>query len=267
MASAAVRRIAFAGGDGSALVQVAPAADAPVVLLIHPANLQASCWAEVMEKLPDFTCVAIDLLGHGDSRRLESYSVDRWVDECIDLLSELDLSDVHVVGASVGAAVAVGLASARPHIVRTLITVGGATHPASTEIDQEFRAAVETLGPAGVLAEAVAIEPGMTRARIAHAMETLSRNDAKDVLGIWGAAAVADARPLFGEVSCPTLAVVGELDSSCPPTESAEFARATLGRLVVLPGYGHLPMLTAASAVADAIAAHIRTHDFRRLPS
>lgn len=263
VSAAGLRRFAFAGERGSALLS-GELVDGPVILLVHPANLQAACWSAVAERLSGRACVAIDLSGHGRSQRRASYSIDSWVEECATLIDELAVPAVHVVGASVGAAVAVGLAAAHPDVVMSLTTVGGAIRPASAGIDEVFRATIEADGPVATLADAVSAEPDMSPATAALAVDQLSTNSAADVLGIWHAAAGADVRGLLDAVGCPTLALVGELDSSCPPDESAEFARATGGRLAILQGCGHLPMYTAVDEVAAAIDAHVCSHDSRQ---
>ncbi len=65
-----------------------------------------------------------------------------------------------------------------------------------------------------------------------------------------------DYRPIFGEVQCPTLVIVGEHDWICGPVWNRALAGAIPGaRLVEMPGVGHLPQYEAPAAFRAAIDA------------
>jgi pimeloyl-ACP methyl ester carboxylesterase len=251
-------RISFRGGAGSALRTASVATEAPRVLFIHPANLQASTWWRVGVRLPEtWSCAAIDLSGHGDSVRSPDYGVAAWTQESVDLLDALGWDDVHLVGASVGAAVVARLAVDHPERVRSVTCVGGAFRRVpDIEIDV-FLAALGLEGAVALLTGAVSQDAGMTDDLAAAAQADLSANPDEQVRQIWSAAAIAEGLIDAAGVRCPTLAIVGEQDLACPVEDSAAFARDTGGRLHVLLGHGHLPMYTAADAVAELIARHV----------
>ena len=63
-----------------------------------------------------------------------------------------------------------------------------------------------------------------------------------------------DSTPRLGEIRVPVLVVVGEEDTLTPPAESRKIAEGVPdGRLVVLPGAGHLANLEAPEAFNAAL--------------
>ncbi|ADB54019.1 alpha/beta fold hydrolase [Conexibacter woesei] len=231
------------------------------VLLVHPANLGGCCWTSVAERLAGehgATCVAIDLRGHGGSDRRGPFGVAEWADDCAAVLDALELPAVHLVGASVGAAVAVELAVRRPAAIRSLTTVGGAFLPAE-QFAGPLLDAIDARGPEQALREHAAqdaLAPGSDTALADRVAADLSVNDAATAAAIWLASLRTDFRPLAGALRAPALAVVGEHDTTCPPDESAAFARLTGARLELLDGIGHLPMYEAPARLAALLAAH-----------
>lgn len=261
--SVAVRR----HGRISVRTWTSGAPDDETLVLLHPANLGSGCWDAVAARLAErFACIAVDLRGHGDADRGGPYGVAGWADDCAPLLDELAGTTVHLVGASVGAAIAVELTARAPERVRTLTGIGGAYLPAPEDAGELTREIV-ALGPTEALRRHLVLDaladdaPPALAARVAR---DLSENDAETVTAIWRAALATDVRPALAalaEVAC--LAIVGEHDRTCPPAESAWFADATGGRLERLPGVGHLPIYEAPATVAALLTHHIDLHPTR----
>lgn len=254
------RATTVAGPAGRLAVRVTGQAGGATVLLVHPANLGAGCWTAVAELLAagGATCVAVDLRGHGGSDRRGPFGVAEWAEDCAAVLDALALDPVHLVGASVGAAVAVELAVRRPDAVRSLTTAGGAFLPAEDAAGPLLEA-IEALGPAAALREHAArdaLAPGSDPALAERVATDVSVNDAATTGAIWRASLWTDVRPHAAALRAPALAVVGEHDTTCPPDESAAFARLTGARLELLAGVGHLPMHEAPARLAALIAGH-----------
>jgi 3-oxoadipate enol-lactonase len=268
-------RVPLAGGETDAEVAVVSGSAGPLhvrvsgsfarvdeaVLLVHPANLQAASWAAVIEGLKESTvCVAPDLRGHGGSHRSAdgAYSVADWADDCSAVLDAFALNRVHLVGASVGAAVVVELAARRPREIATVATIGGAFVP-GTGSGAALLNALHALGPAAALRRHVA-DDALAQDAAAELVDAvvgdLSENDAATVAAIWRAAQATDVRPHLNNLDAPCLAVVGESDRTCPPDESRWFALQTGARFEQLPGVGHLPMYESPADVAALIAEH-----------
>ncbi|MEV8632994.1 alpha/beta fold hydrolase [Streptosporangium sp. NPDC051023] len=250
------RTVETAAGPLSVLFRPGAPGTTPV-LFLHPANLSARCWHPLAGRLPAGRgWIALDLRGHGESARSESYDVAAWAEDSAHVLTSLGVRGAHLVGASAGAAVAVELAARRPDLVASIVTVGGAFRPADPE-EGGLIEDIVALGPEAALRR----HTTTAVATLEHAEAVtadLSRNDAATTIAIWRAASATDTEPRTDGVRCPALVVVGELDRTCPPPESAWFAQAVGARLEIMPGVGHLPMYEAPAALAALLTEHLR---------
>lgn len=94
----------------------------PPMVLLHGLGEQRSGWPEVLERLAEgFRVFAFDLRGHGDSDWPGDYSLKLMRDDVAGALDELGLSDVVLVGHSMGAAVAFYVVMQRPDLVSRLV--------------------------------------------------------------------------------------------------------------------------------------------------
>ncbi len=91
----------------------------PPVVLLHGLTGRASHWAPVAHALPGYRVIAADLRGHGDSPRAATYTLADHTADVIALLEET--GPAHLVGHSLGAAIAWLVATERPDLVRTLV--------------------------------------------------------------------------------------------------------------------------------------------------
>ena len=102
--------------------------DAPAVLLLHGFLGAASDWDEVAAALADgFRCIAVDLPGHGESVGLgdEAYTFEGTLAALADTLDGLGVARCRVVGYSMGARLALGLALRMPERVARLVLESG----------------------------------------------------------------------------------------------------------------------------------------------
>ncbi|MEZ4237114.1 MAG: alpha/beta fold hydrolase [Myxococcota bacterium] len=101
--------------------------DGVPVLFVHGNASSATFWEEAMLALPaGFRGLAPDLRGYGDTEDLRidaTRGVGDWVDDLLALVDALGLGPVHLVGHSLGGAVAFGLVAARPTAFRTVTLV------------------------------------------------------------------------------------------------------------------------------------------------
>lgn len=110
------------GGDGSGL---------PPVLLLHGSGPGVTAWANWRPVLPALVAagrrvLAPDQLGFGGTATGEDRQYGRaaWTSHALALLDELGVPEVDVVGNSMGGAVALSLACARPAAVRRIVLMG-----------------------------------------------------------------------------------------------------------------------------------------------
>jgi pimeloyl-ACP methyl ester carboxylesterase len=102
------------------------AGEGPVVVLIHGMAGSSRSWLPVMRLLArDFTVIAPDLLGHGESAKpMGDYSLGAYASGLRDLLvGALGVERATVVGQSLGGGVAMQLAYQHPELCERLVLV------------------------------------------------------------------------------------------------------------------------------------------------
>src|SRR5688500_15435487 len=78
-------------------------ADGPTVFLAHATGFHARCWDQVVARLPEFRCIALDMRGHGLSSKPEPPYPWRYFGEDVAALGrELHLEGALAVGHSKG---------------------------------------------------------------------------------------------------------------------------------------------------------------------
>ncbi|HME71231.1 MAG TPA: alpha/beta fold hydrolase [Myxococcota bacterium] len=99
----------------------------PVILLIHGMAGSSRTWLEVMPLLArDYTVIAPDLLGHGESAKpISDYSLGAYASGLRDLLvGALGIESATLVGQSLGGGIAMQLAYQHPELCERLVLVG-----------------------------------------------------------------------------------------------------------------------------------------------
>jgi pimeloyl-ACP methyl ester carboxylesterase len=99
--------------------------DGEVLLLIHGMAGSSESWRSVIPQLSKkFRVIAPDLLGHGESAKPRSdYSLGAFAVFLRDLLDELGVSQVTVVGHSLGGGVAMQFVYQHPDYVKRLVLI------------------------------------------------------------------------------------------------------------------------------------------------
>jgi pimeloyl-ACP methyl ester carboxylesterase len=286
-------------GTGEMFVRSAPAADgAEPALFVHGLGGSSTNWTDLMDLLrrppadgpdgrdgPALACEALDLPGFGFSPVPASgdYSIDAMAVSVSDLIEERGYWPVHIVGNSLGGAVAVRLAGRRPDLVRTLTLVS----PAMPDLRPRVLPLRLTLlcapgvGPwllgraeqmsaehrASIVIRDVYADPGRVHPkRRAEEVAEMGRRDAlgyaDDVLLAAGRGLVAEylrhgPRSLWRDaarVTAPTVVIYGSHDRLVRPSVAAHAARAFRGaRVVLLPRTGHVAMMERPGLVANEI--------------
>lgn len=233
------------------------------VVMIHGFGGDHNAWRMLVAAaaLPR-PVLAIDLPGHGRSPAGAS-TFAAIVQQAADAIVRQGVTDAHVVGHSLGAAVSVGVAEAGRFATRSLFLLAPAG--LGSEIDGKFltgfcqaRSQAElapwmsmlVVDPANIPAVFVEVT-AETRARlgVADAQQRLAQNlfpGGKQAFSIH--AALAD-------MAVPRQIVVGSADRIIPPAHSQDLP-APIARHV-LPGIGHMPQIEAVDAVARLLVAHV----------
>src|SRR3954449_4498982 len=104
----------------------------PPVLLLHGSGpgTTAAAWDPLVAALaPRHRVIAPDLLGFGSTPRPAGSLRAAWTQQALELADALGLESFAVVGNSVGAAIALSVANARPGAVTSVVGVGAMGHP------------------------------------------------------------------------------------------------------------------------------------------
>jgi len=114
-------------GGSSLRLRILEAGAGSPVLLLHPAAWFAAQWSPLLPHLPEHRLLCLDLPGHGLSDGVDYRSHDprdHTVAMLRQLLSELGLGAVPIVGNSLGGMAALWLAIDEPRLVSRLVILG-----------------------------------------------------------------------------------------------------------------------------------------------
>jgi len=222
------------------------AARSPIVF-IHGLGGNHAMWLYQVPAFCDrFPVITVDLRGHGQSTDGDvDFSMADMARDIARLLRNLGVARAHMVGLSLGGMVAQQLALDSPVVVASLVladTLAGA--PAGAEalmrdalrfIEESSMAAIAEARITNAFSDRV--DPTMRD----YLIDQVARNDKAAYVRAARAAFGFNSRERLGEISVPTLVIVGEDDRVTPPVCSEELAAGIRGaRLARIPGGGHI---------------------------
>ncbi|MGI9188194.1 MAG: alpha/beta fold hydrolase [Gaiellales bacterium] len=224
------------------------------VLLLCGLGDDLSAWdAQVGSFSEQHRVTVIDNRGVGRSSLPEGeFTVRDMAADAIALCDELDISRAHVMGFSMGGAIAQELALARPDLVRSLVIVGSWAYS-----DQLFRNFIESsIYFAGLADDEERFLRYFLGSTYSHAVWEDGRIDAfaaaflehphPQELEAFQRTARAildhDTRDRLGAITAPTLVIHGDEDIICPPRHSHQIASLIPGaQLIGVPNQAHQP--------------------------
>jgi pimeloyl-ACP methyl ester carboxylesterase len=243
------------------------------VLAIHAGVNDRRSWQHVVERLsPRHRCVAYDMRGFGETTYERE---DGWspVDDALAVLDAAALERPVVIACSMGGETAVDLALAQPDRVAGLALIGtairGAPYPDIEEgPTADLNARIEAAGARGELDEVGRLDAWMWLDGPA-AEEGRVRGPARELFLEMNARAlraedpgeqaeIPAAWPRLGEITAPTLVMIGRLDAEDVQVIGEQAAGIIPGaRLRFLDGVAHVPHLEGDPATLDEIAAFV----------
>ncbi len=102
----------------------------PDVVFVHGISASHFIWAKVIEKMHEkFRVTNLDLPGFGRSSKSTrlSYDLDTQADRLITILDKLNVKSCVLVGSSMGAVIALRVASLKPYLVTKVVAISPAT--------------------------------------------------------------------------------------------------------------------------------------------
>ena len=211
--------------------------------------------------------VTMDLRGMGESSAdwpaRADYSDTAIASDVVALIDALDLDDVIVVGTSLGAAAAVLAAVDAPGRVRGLVLVGPFVRAVPMKWWQSAAFKALLAPPWGRKAwvgyYGSKLYPGPQPADLDGYVADLGRTMAEPgrmkALRALAANTHAESGAVLGDVSVPTVVVMGSADPDFPDpaAEAHTVAQATRGTVVMVDGSGHYPQADQPDVVAAAV--------------
>jgi pimeloyl-ACP methyl ester carboxylesterase len=249
----------FDGGEG------------PPLLLVHGYGGAAWNFSELAPLLPGRRLLIPDLPGHGGSTPLPAApTLAGFADMLGGLCDAEGLSEVDVVGHSMGGVVALRLAERRPQLVRSLVLAASAGITSSTRLSEIFIALVGVIRPGRIAArrvERIAESPRLRRlvfggfevsnpaALTERAVHGFLRPAElhMDALAAGLALVRDDPREGLGGVRCPVLVLWGARDRQVPVADGFEYARRLRAPIRVIADCGHLLIGERPDVCARAI--------------
>jgi 3-oxoadipate enol-lactonase len=250
--------------------QAAKDAHAPDVLWLQGLNAPAAAWAVQLAYFArTHRCIALDTRGVGQSDAPEGpYTTKQLADDALRVLDACGVRRAHLVGLSLGGAVAQELALGHSDRVRSLALLGSFSHqtprararleawralyPLATQ-SPELRTAWEKQAYAWLFTEKF----WRSEANVRAALRFAASQPLQPVSGFRGqtdAALSHDTRDRLGTLRVPTLVAHGVLDQLAPAPEAEEMARSIPeAELLLVPGVGHAVNLEGQRAVNAAL--------------
>ena len=239
--------------------------DLPPTILLHGGGANSHWWDHLAPSLAtDGPLFALDFRGHGDSEYPEERRVGAFNDDLEALVKHLGRDDVHLVGHSLGAAVALDHASRHPR-TRSAVLVDLAR---GSDKGTGRRARLALALRRNYASHDEAVERFRFLPESSHPDEALRRSIAEHSVreepdgrhgykfdGAWFSLP-PKPRPDPASVTCPVLLVRGA-ESHLLSVEAAEAFVAELpeGRFVEIPEAGHHVLIDQPESLIEAIHA------------
>ncbi|MET0455972.1 MAG: alpha/beta hydrolase [Mycobacterium sp.] len=256
-------------------VKIVGTPDGPTVMLAHGFGCDQNLWRLVTARLaPNFRVVLFDHVGAGASDP-SAWDADRYAsltsyaDDVLDILRELELTDVVFVGHSVAAMIGVLAAVAEPERFAGLVLLT----PSPRYLDDDgYRGGFSRADIDDLLESLESNYLGWSRAMAPTIMGTPERPELGDeltdsfcrtepsmALVFARTTFLSDNRADLGRVSVPTLVIECAHDTLAP-REVGAYVHEHIGgsELVTLDAAGHCPHLSAPDETAAAIASFVR---------
>ena len=252
-------------------VHVLGDADAPTIMLAHGFGCDQNLWRLITARLiPRFRVVLFDHVGSGasdpsawDESRYSS--LEGYADDILDIVAQLDLTDVVFVGHSVAAMMGVLAVAADPSRFAGLVLLT----PSPCYLDDgDYRGGFSRADIGELLDSLESNYLGWSRAMAPNIMgtpdrpelgdeltESFCRTDPARALVFARTTFLSDNRSDLERVSIPTLVIECAHDTLAPREVGDYVHRKITGsELVTLDANGHCPHLSAPDATANAIA-------------
>lgn len=247
------------------------AGEGPPLVLLHGILGDRRVWRRQLDDLSDeFAVVAWDAPGCGrSSDPPETFRLPQYADCLAGFVDALGLRRPHVLGLSLGGALALELYRRHPTVPMTLVLAsayaGWAGSLPAEVVEQRLRQCLREADQPpdqwvpgwipGLLTESAPAE------LVAEVVAMMSEFHPAGYRAMAYAVAEADLRDVLPHIDVPTLLLYGDADQRSPLNVAEDLhAKVPASRLVVLPGVGHLSNVEAAAQFNAEVRIFLRSN-------
>jgi pimeloyl-ACP methyl ester carboxylesterase len=250
----------------------------PAVILIPGFEESTYVWSALGPRLAEdgYSVWAMDMRGFGYTQRVGPYDLSTWTSQVKSFMDHFGLGKALVVGHSLGAAIAANLALTDPTRVSGIVlvdgdalTIGGPpSWVRKVVVDPYFTSLYRIVTGSGWIMTRILdaaygpSHPAMTPQLISEWATPLKVEGSESALMQMshGASTVPGlTAEQLGQVTAPSMVVWGSRDEMDPLTAGREAAGILHSPFQVVPGAGHLSILTSPIAVANMISSFARS--------
>jgi len=249
---------------------------APVLIFIHGTGDSLHTWEPLITRLEArYSLISLDLPGHGltGAQSNRDYSMSTFVGAVIGLMDELSIKQAHLVGNSLGGAVAWETSLAASERVKSLVLLApsGAPKKSGSKSNIGFKLLQSPIGPFLVkrftprfvieqsLLQTV-VDPSLVNSQMVDRYwEMLClKGNRQAMLDLFRTSRNPESWRRLSSIKQATLIVWGSEDNLLNP-EMADVFKQNIenSELRILPNVGHLPMLESPEALFDLISEFI----------
>jgi 3-oxoadipate enol-lactonase len=237
--------------------------DAPWLVCLHSLATGGWVWDAQLPALDaEFHVLRPDFRGHGRTApTAPPYSLDLLVRDTIGLLDALEIDHASFLGLSLGAIVTMGIALDHPDRVERAV-IADVRADAPDPYVQLWETTIATARADGI---ARVVENSLQRwfsptfhqsspHVVEHVRKLAEQTSLDGLIGVARAVQGLAYLPRLGEITVPTLFVVGGLDPAAPPDVMRDMAaRVPASTFVEIAGAGHLTSIEAPEAFLSAV--------------
>jgi 3-oxoadipate enol-lactonase len=234
----------------------------PTVVFLHAFPLHAQMWDAQLEAVrgAGFPALAPDFPGFGNAASNGQRTMQEFAQSIVDGLDRKGISEIVLVGLSMGGYAAFRILERHRDTVRGLVLADSKASPDDSSARTKrlkMAARVESEGTGFLLEELI---PNLLAPNVSHAVKDAAKDlaAAAPPQAVYNAlAALAsrpDSRPSLEDIEIPTLVIVGEHDTVTPKGDAEVIVEAVHGaQLIVIPDAGHLSNLEQPAAFNTAL--------------
>jgi pimeloyl-ACP methyl ester carboxylesterase len=247
--------------------------DGEPVVLIHSFTSTSDMWTKAgFEPSDDFRFIALDVRGHGQSGKPDDPAAygGEMVDDVVRLMDHLELEDAHVAGYSMGAEIALKLATEHPDRVRSLVAGGSGWSPA--EAYEVYQFASMGLEDAATFGESVTamMPPEVTDEQMAFLFDAMEQHgvetDNEDTAALANVARSMNEiidlpEEAVAAIDVPVLGISSENDSELPNITRMDGVVPDFSLVLIPAGPTGDPSLDHLGATLDPLF-HVSVMEF-----